>query len=338
MDAASHGIRWIAVASSETVIDAPGATWLRRATWVGTDRCSSGAGTERGRDDDRRELAQRHAFDDRALDRVLALAARGPVAAVQDHVRGRNRPGHARARRQLRRRRDLQPQAAPGEPRAIRVMAFDRALEHVAHVEQARDRGVARTHHHVVRRSRLQRAAAVQDRDAVGQRRRLVEIVRDQHDRHRERAAQRGQLAIELVPRHAVDGGERFVEQQHLRVARERAGDRDALLLAAGQRRRPPRLEARPGAPAPAARAPARRAPPAADARARRSRCAARTGAGTARSAGTRGRPSAAAAFSARRSPGRTRHRRRTRPGPPAGARDRRSHAAPSTCRCRRGR
>ena len=41
-----------------------------------------------------------------------------------------------------------------------------------------------------------------------------------------------------------VDRREGLVEQQHRRLARQRAGDRDALLLPAGKRRRPPVLEA----------------------------------------------------------------------------------------------
>ena len=51
------------------------------------------------------------------------------------------------------------------------------------------------------------------------------------------------QLALQAAPRHLVDCRERLVEQQHLRVARERPGERDALLLAAGELARRARLE-----------------------------------------------------------------------------------------------
>src|SRR5205085_6812843 len=41
------------------------------------------------------------------------------------------------------------------------------------------------------------------------------------------------QLAVELAARHLIDGGERLVEQQDGGLAGERAGEGDALLLAA---------------------------------------------------------------------------------------------------------
>ena len=111
----------------------------------------------------------------------------------------------------------------------------------------------------------------------------------------RRRAPQR-QFALEPLPRHPVHRREGFVEQQHLRVARQRPRHRHALLLAAGQLRRHPRFQsgevnAGEQLARPAARAPRRQV-----ADAPRSRCPAPTGAETARSSGTRSRWSAAAA------------------------------------------
>ena len=94
---------------------------------------------------------------------------------------------------------------------------------------------LCRAQPHVVGRPSLQRAAAVDDADAVGERLRLREIVRDEDDRDLERAAQARQLLLQRLARHAVDGGERLIEQQHLGIAGERAGKRDALALAARQ-------------------------------------------------------------------------------------------------------
>ena len=68
--------------------------------------------------------------------------------------------------------------------------------------------------------------------------------MRDQHDRQRQRATQLGQFAIELLPRDLVHGRERFIQQQYLRIAGQRARHRHALLLAAGEFRGPACFEA----------------------------------------------------------------------------------------------
>ncbi len=85
----------------------------------------------------------------------------------------------------------------------------------------------------------------MQHHHAVGQHDRLVQVVGDQHHRHVEDAAQFGDFAVETLARRLVDGGEGLVEQQHLRLACQRARHRHALLLAAGQLRRPTHLEPR---------------------------------------------------------------------------------------------
>ena len=46
---------------------------------------------------------------------------------------------------------------------------------------------------------------------------------------------QEADLARHLLAQRGVQIGQRFVEQQHARMDRQRAGQRDALLLAAGQ-------------------------------------------------------------------------------------------------------
>ena len=61
------------------------------------------------------------------------------------------------------------------------------------------------------------------------------------HVDHRdaEQLLQPADLAAHLDPQLGVEIGERFVEQQHMRLDHEGAGDRDALELAAGQLVRP---------------------------------------------------------------------------------------------------
>ena len=129
--------------------------------------------------------------------------------------------------------------------------------------------------------------------DLVGERRRVLVVVRDEQRRQRELAQQLVQLAADGRLRVRVERGERLVEEQHARVARERARERDALALAAGERRRAARSR---GARSEAARGTRRRArcP-------RTRRSAARSCAGRARTPGRRARRAARPAAGRRR-------------------------------------
>ena len=87
---------------------------------------------------------------------------------------------------------------------------------------------------------------------------RLVDVVGDEQDGDAERCHSVADQVLQVGPGLCVDGGERLVHQQHARLVGERAGDRDALLHAAGElpgmgavrrRRAPPRpAPRRPGA------------------------------------------------------------------------------------------
>ncbi len=57
-----------------------------------------------------------------------------------------------------------------------------------------------------------------------------------------------GELAVQLVVGGLVHRRKRFVEQQHLGLARQGTGERDALLLAAGKLARSPRGPGQPQA------------------------------------------------------------------------------------------
>ena len=81
--------------------------------------------------------------------------------------------------------------------------------------------------------------------DAVGERRGVLEVVRDEQDRDAEPASRSCSSARTTALRVGVERGERLVEQQHLRVARERSRERDALALAAGELGRAGALEVR---------------------------------------------------------------------------------------------
>ena len=80
--------------------------------------------------------------------------------------------------------------------------------------------------------------------DAVRHRQRLVLVVRDVDHRDAEPLVQPAHLELHLLAQLLVERAERLVHQHELGLEHERARDGDALLLAAGKLRRPPRAEA----------------------------------------------------------------------------------------------
>ena len=78
-----------------------------------------------------------------------------------------------------------------------------------------------------------------EDEHPVGERDRLVDVVRDEQRRGMIAVAQLPQQRVHAEARERVERAERLVEQQQPRLADERAGERDALGLAARQRARP---------------------------------------------------------------------------------------------------
>ena len=87
-------------------------------------------------------------------------------------------------------------------------------------------------------------AAAVHDRDPVGHRERLFLVVRDVDEGRAELVLDALQLELHLLAQLHVERSERLVEQERRRPVDERAGERDPLLLAAGELARAPALEA----------------------------------------------------------------------------------------------
>ena len=69
--------------------------------------------------------------------------------------------------------------------------------------------------------------------DPVGDQDRLGDAVRDQDHRRAGEFAEAEQLEIEAFARQRIERAERLVEQEHLRLERERPGERDALARAA---------------------------------------------------------------------------------------------------------
>ena len=110
----------------------------------------------------------------------------------------------------------------------------------------------------VARRADLLDRAVVEDHDLLGDLHRLLLVVRDEHRRHVDLVVQAAQPGAQLLAHRGVERAEGLVEQQHPRLHRQRARQRHALALAAGELRRVAVGEAVEAAPARAAR---RRAP-----------------------------------------------------------------------------
>ena len=85
----------------------------------------------------------------------------------------------------------------------------------------------------------LAKTAVDDHADALGQRGGVLEVVGDEQDGDAEPSEEVVQLRPDVGLGVGVERGERLVEQQHVRVARERARERDPLALAAGEIRRP---------------------------------------------------------------------------------------------------
>ena len=77
--------------------------------------------------------------------------------------------------------------------------------------------------------------AAVHDGDAVAHRERLFLVVRDVHERRARARLDLLELELHLLAQLEVERAQRLVEQQRGGFVDERARERDALLLAAGE-------------------------------------------------------------------------------------------------------
>ena len=85
------------------------------------------------------------------------------------------------------------------------------------------------------RRRDLLEPAGGHDPDPVAQRQRLLLVVGDEQRRGADRDLDAADLLAQLPAHLGVERRERLVEQQHLGLDREGPGQRDPLLLAAGQ-------------------------------------------------------------------------------------------------------
>ena len=101
--------------------------------------------------------------------------------------------------------------------------------------DELRDEPAGRALVDLLRRADLQQAAPVEDRQPVGDGQRLLLVVGDVDRGQAGLFADAADFRAHLQAQLGVEIGQRFVQQQALRLDDQGAGQRDALLLAAGQ-------------------------------------------------------------------------------------------------------
>ena len=156
------------------------------------------------------------------------------------HSLGADQDQHALARTLPVRRRGERAKRRVDPPGA-----GDLARQQVGAPDEAGDEAVRRPVVDLVRGRRLHQPAVAEDGDAVGERERLVLVVRDEERGDVLAALDPAHLVAHRDPGRGVERGERLVQEQRARLERERARQRDTLLLAAGELGREPVAQAR---------------------------------------------------------------------------------------------
>ncbi len=147
---------------------------------------------------------------------------------------------HMRALKLHRRHHSFGP--GRGQPDGIRPDRETalRQGQHVVPAHEARDELCRGRVEHVTRAARLFDLRVVHHHDLIRQGQRLVLTVGDMDETDPELALQPLQFCPHPHPQERVKRGQRFIQQQDLRVGDQRAGQRHALLLTAGQLRGKP--------------------------------------------------------------------------------------------------
>src|SRR5579884_3741315 len=108
---------------------------------------------------------------------------------------------------------------------------------------EGRDEGIARAGDELRWRPELAKPSLHEDADLVGERRRVLVVVRHEQRRQPELPQQLRELVPDLRLRVRIERRQRLVEEKDVRLARERPRERDALPLAARQLLRTRRSE-----------------------------------------------------------------------------------------------
>ena len=115
------------------------------------------------------------------------------------------------------------------------VRAHERSAHLVRVADEAHDELVCRLVVELAWRPDLLEPATVHDRDLVGDLHRLLLVVRHEDGRDVDDVVEAGEPLAQLGADACVERAERLVEEEHLWLRRERAGEAHALPLAAGE-------------------------------------------------------------------------------------------------------
>ena len=124
---------------------------------------------------------------------------------------------------------------SPSQHETVRLAQSAAEEIHRGIAEKAGDEQIHGPLVDVHRRVDLLNDAAIQHDDALPERHRLDLIVRDVDHRRAERAMQPRDLGARRGSQLRIEIRQRLVEQEHLRMTHQRAAERDALALAAGE-------------------------------------------------------------------------------------------------------
>ena len=111
----------------------------------------------------------------------------------------------------------------------------DHALERVYRADEVGDEAAVREFVNLIGLTNLQEAALFHHGDAVGQRHRLLLVVRDDNESNPKLVLNVHEFELRLLTQFLVQGRERLIQQQHLGSLDECTCQRNALLLSAGQ-------------------------------------------------------------------------------------------------------
>ncbi len=157
-----------------------------------------------------------------------------PVRPADDQPLGPHRDHHGGARRARPARPD-RPEGGLDGAQAAGLVRPEPALDQVHVSQKTGDEAARRALVELAGRADLDEAPAFHHTDAVGERHRLLRVVGDDDEAGAEPPLDRPQLPLRLLPQGAVEGAQRLVEQQQLRLACQSAGERHPLPLPARQ-------------------------------------------------------------------------------------------------------
>lgn len=113
--------------------------------------------------------------------------------------------------------------------------ADDLATDDIGLTHEIGDEGGGRRFVEIAWRTRLGDLAILHHDDPVGNSQRLILIMRDIDGSKAKPLLQLADFGADPAAKAGIEVGKRFIQQQHLRLQHQSAGDRDTLLLAAGK-------------------------------------------------------------------------------------------------------